>query len=287
MTNIVLEGIHLKAPLGLTPEQRLIGQELSVNVSVEINAEKAQQDDSLYSTLNYETLHLLVRNHLQKEANLLETLCASWLKAVKELFPEINRAEISVQSLHPIWQPSPRCVFVRMDTNKQCFIGIKDFRMNCRHGFYEEEYEWGNIFELDIVLKVPYPSSDELSETVNLETLFLVCKKEMAIPAKLLEHVAGRIVEACKGMFPTMQALQVHFSKLNPPLKGIVDRSMVKIEQKYSTNCPRCKKPMLCNNSKECWCNGYLLSAAAKEMLAQKYTGCLCESCIKEYALKN
>ena len=57
----------------------------------------------------------------------------------------------------------------------------------------------GGEFLVD--LRVGYPiadamQSDEVADTLNYAELYQLVKREMEIPSKLLEHVAGRIVKA-------------------------------------------------------------------------------------------
>jgi len=59
---------------------------------------------------------------------------------------------------------------------------------------------------------------------------------------------------------------------------------MSKPEQK---NCPRCIKAFECNagNIGDCQCNVISLTAEERDFITEKYTDCLCRSCLLE--LKN
>ena len=60
--------------------------------------------------------------------------------------------------------------------------------------------------------------SDEVGDTLNYATLYEVVKKEMEIPSRLLEHVAGRIGQAVFNHFPQVTTAEVVLTKLNPPM---------------------------------------------------------------------
>ena len=55
-------------------------------------------------------------------------------------------------------------------------------------------------------------------DTVNYAEVFQVVKAEMEIASQLLEHVAGRIVNAIFSKFPTVEAVELKLSKRNPPM---------------------------------------------------------------------
>ena len=60
----------------------------------------------------------------------------------------------------------------------------------------------------------------------------------MAIPSKLLEHVAGRIMSSLKDNFPQLQEVRLKLSKLNPPFSGEVHSAssyLTNGSAKYST----------------------------------------------------
>ena len=57
----------------------------------------------------------------------------------------------------------------------------------------------GILFIVDLILTAPLENavwSDDLSDTINYATVYETVKAEMAIPSRLLEHAAGRILKA-------------------------------------------------------------------------------------------
>ena len=61
-------------------------------------------------------------------------------------------------------------------------------------------------------------ANDNLNGTINYATVFGTIKREMAIPSKLLEHVAGRIAKAILAEHVAAQAVRIRLLKENPPM---------------------------------------------------------------------
>ncbi len=111
-------------------------------------------------------------------------------------------------------------------------IYVEGIKIYAYHGCFKEETLIGTHFLVDVVLDVDLKKSsdsDNLEDTVNYQTVFHVIKKEMEIPSKLLEHVAGRCINTLFKSFPTIETIEIKISKLNPPLGGHIDAVAVKL----------------------------------------------------------
>ena len=100
------------------------------------------------------------------------------------------------------------------------------------HGYYTHERENGNEFVVDVHLTTDFSkaaATDSLSNTLNYETIYTITKKEMAIPSKLLESVAERILNRLYGTFRGITCITVSVAKKNPPVGGAVSQSKVTI----------------------------------------------------------
>lgn len=99
-------------------------------------------------------------------------------------------------------------------------ITLNKCRFYAYHGVDEQERVVGNRFEVTLKVYCPMDSamaSDDLDGTVNYAALYALVEREMAVPSKLLEHVAHRIIEAVKQEFPTVTGGEITISKLRPP----------------------------------------------------------------------
>jgi len=95
------------------------------------------------------------------------------------------------------------------------------------HGCFAEEQIIGNKFIVDLEFSTDTEKAertDDLNSTVNYQHVYDVVKAEMDVKSKLLEHVARRILRALHKQFPTITNSKVTVSKMNPPLKGRVDK---------------------------------------------------------------
>lgn len=112
-------------------------------------------------------------------------------------------------------------------------VGLEGIRLRGHHGYYEEERRLGNEFLIDVQVSTPITQaamSDDLSETVNYETLYLIVQSVMRQPAQLLESLAERIVGRIEEYYETaVNGVQVKVRKLAPPLGGEVAASFVEI----------------------------------------------------------
>ena len=101
------------------------------------------------------------------------------------------------------------------------YIFLRNVRFHAFHGVMPQERQVGGDFLLS--LRVDYPlakamESDDVADTLNYATLFDLAKREMDIPSQLLEHVAGRIVNAVMTAFPAVTSIDLELTKVNPPM---------------------------------------------------------------------
>ncbi len=114
-------------------------------------------------------------------------------------------------------------------------IALEGMHFHAYHGYYEEERVIGNHFIVDVYVELLANiggTSDDLGQTVNYETIYLICQAEMKKNRKLLEKIAQSIGERIKGFFDQVQSVKVRVRKLNPPLGGRVDSAYVEVEVK-------------------------------------------------------
>lgn len=98
------------------------------------------------------------------------------------------------------------------------------------HGHFREEQVIGGQFSVDLVIETDISKaaeSDELSDAVDYSLVYEVVKNEMIRPAKLLEHLAKRIIDAVYSVSSNITKVTVTVSKLNPPVGGKMDKFSV------------------------------------------------------------
>jgi len=104
-------------------------------------------------------------------------------------------------------------------------VKVKNIRVYAYHGCMVEEGKIGSEYRVDVAVKAnltPSANSDELADTVDYVHLNKIVKEEMALRAKLLEHVALRVMKRIFKEIPLVDKAKVSISKINPPIGGNV-----------------------------------------------------------------
>lgn len=112
------------------------------------------------------------------------------------------------------------------------YIFLKEIRCYAYHGVAPQENLIGNEYVIDLKLKVDInraSQTDEVTDTVSYADVYELVKIEMNIPSKLLEHVAGRIVEKLFGAFPAVEEIKLRLSKRNPPMGADIDAAGIEL----------------------------------------------------------
>ncbi len=166
-------------------------------------------------------------------------------------------------------------------------ISMEGMRFRAFHGFYQEEGVLGNDFIIDIYINTNFggaAAGDDLSKTINYETVYLICKAEMSNPVKLLETLAANIISALKHQFSTIQAVKIKVRKLNPIPGAEVASSGITQDAAFVSKCAKCGGGMVCYGDDSCWCQEVKVSDHMLRTLQKQYSGCLCKRCLSAYA---
>lgn len=116
------------------------------------------------------------------------------------------------------------------------YIELENIRCYAYHGCLVEESKIGSDYRVDLMVKTdlaPSALSDDLADTVDYVHLNAIVKEEMAIRAKLLEHVAKRILDRIGNELPTVMHAKVAVAKLNPPIGGDVASVKIGMQREY------------------------------------------------------
>lgn len=111
-------------------------------------------------------------------------------------------------------------------------IYLRNVRFHAFHGVLPQEGIVGNDYLVNLVLDYDFSSAmktDDLLGTLNYAEVYQKVREEMAVPSKLLEHVAGRIAHRLFSDFPEIQKLQLSITKVNPPMGADSDGAGVEV----------------------------------------------------------
>lgn len=177
------------------------------------------------------------------------------------------------------------------------FIFLENMRFKAYHGLYEEEQKLGNHFILDIKIETPIEAAtvveaygiEQLNNTINYETVYDICRFEMAQPQKLLETVVQRIVKKLQAQFTQIHSIELKIRKLNPPLGGAVAASAVAVVLDFKKECPVCKGRVICygKGNSGCWCQQPEalpgIHPRSQALINAQHRDCLCAKCLQAY----
>ena len=113
-------------------------------------------------------------------------------------------------------------------------IHIEGMEFYAFHGHFKEEQIVGNKFLIDVTLETDMEKpmeSDNLKDAVNYQRAYEIVKQEMQKKSHLLEHIAGRILNALFTEMDGVKKATVKVSKLNPPVGGRVNSVSVVVSR--------------------------------------------------------
>ena len=100
-------------------------------------------------------------------------------------------------------------------------IILQDIRIYAYHGVFPEEHTMGAYYKIGVEITTDYRKAmlhDALSGTINYGEIYKVIQEEMAIPSKLMEHVAYRMMKSMFEKFAEIESIQLSILKENPPI---------------------------------------------------------------------
>jgi dihydroneopterin aldolase len=113
-------------------------------------------------------------------------------------------------------------------------IQIENMEFYSFHGHFKEEQIVGNKFLVNLTIRanMDHPAkSDNLKDAVNYQRVYEIVKMQMEFKSHLLEHIAGRILDALYDEMEGIENVVVKVSKLNPPMGGKIGSVSVTMER--------------------------------------------------------
>lgn len=97
MLTVSLHDIHIHAPYGLYPEERIVGNDFEIDVDLTIPTTDGQP----LPFADYTLINTIVTETFKEPAHLLETLAQNIHAALKMEFPEAEKIKVTVKKLRP------------------------------------------------------------------------------------------------------------------------------------------------------------------------------------------
>ena len=98
---IELKGLRFHAFHGVLPQERTVGGDYEVDISVDYADERAVETDNVEDTLNYAELYDIVKEEMAIPSNLLEHVAGRIVKRIRETFGKVGNVTIAVTKLNP------------------------------------------------------------------------------------------------------------------------------------------------------------------------------------------
>lgn len=98
---IILRDLRFYAFHGVMEEERHIGNEYIVNLSVWIPYTDFMEDDDVNYTVSYADLFQIIKVEMEIPRNLLEKFCISVARRIRTSFPGVMKGRVSIKKVRP------------------------------------------------------------------------------------------------------------------------------------------------------------------------------------------
>ena len=98
---ISLRDLRFYAYHGVFEEEKKIGNEFRVSLSVFLPFKESLKEDLLDDTVSYAALYEIVKEEMEKPRNLLEKVAIEIAERIKKKFPEVRKGRVEVEKIHP------------------------------------------------------------------------------------------------------------------------------------------------------------------------------------------
>lgn len=281
MGKIVLEGMKFFAYHGYYKEEQTLGNHFLVDVYVEPDANKLGEYEL---PVNHKTIYLIVKYEMEKTSKLLENVSERIIQSIVTKYPEA-KVLVNIRKCNPPLGGRVQYSFV----DSKGKIGLEGMEFFASIGIYNEDKLLANEFIVDVHVTTDVEKAsktDNLDDTINYEAIFWSTKTELGKTTSSLEEAASRIAVNLKSKYDKIFQIDVNLRRKYPPVAGQIPQAAIQIEYNHVKQCAKCKSEMLCYNDANCWCQSFKVLPATQRMLSKLYKGCLCNNCLKLYAVR-
>ena len=101
MSVITIENMEFYAYHGHFEEEQKIGTWFSIDLSMEVDTNKAELSDELEDTVDYSEVYQVVKEQMMIPSKLLEHVGRRVLNTIKERFPDVIDARLKIRKMNP------------------------------------------------------------------------------------------------------------------------------------------------------------------------------------------
>ena len=99
--SVIVKGLRLHAYHGVGEQERIVGNEFEVDVTLDFPAAAAMESDDIGRTVSYADVVDIVKNCMEPAASLVEHIAYRIYQSIVGLYPEITHGSVTVYKLHP------------------------------------------------------------------------------------------------------------------------------------------------------------------------------------------
>lgn len=101
MGKLELKGMKFFAHHGCFDEEKIIGNYFIVDFSAEVDMAAPAESDNLEDAVNYQLIYNIIKEEMAIPSNLLENVAGRVLKRIKNDFPQLISASVSIEKINP------------------------------------------------------------------------------------------------------------------------------------------------------------------------------------------
>lgn len=98
---IYINDLRFHAFHGVMPQERLTGNDYSVDLRVGYDVSSAMLSDDVNDTINYAGLHEIVRQEMSVPSQLVERVAYRIADRISRRYPDVSRMDVKVTKLNP------------------------------------------------------------------------------------------------------------------------------------------------------------------------------------------
>lgn len=99
--SVSLNDLHFHSHIGVFNQEKTVGNEFVVNLTVTLTPPDKIDDNSLHQMISYADLYEIVKFQMSLKRDLLETVAYEIILAIKKRWSNINSGKISIAKLTP------------------------------------------------------------------------------------------------------------------------------------------------------------------------------------------
>lgn len=115
MFSIELEKIRFRAYHGVLEQERMVGNDFLVDLTIDVDDDKAFFSDDVADTISYVDLYDIIKSEMEIPSNLLEHLCYRIATKIKSYDTRISRVLVRVAKANPPMGADINCSAVKIE----------------------------------------------------------------------------------------------------------------------------------------------------------------------------